>query len=349
MNYRTYSRSQAALMVIAAFTLLAGGGTFTYVAVRHSIPAPLELSLGPQAAQAATPAATSGLRYIRMTAPDRTQVLDDKGKTIAIMTDGSRTVHLIGKKRTFAEPRFTKAKLHTEFWVRLAPRQWRAGAEEEKWFIDWFAKARKDRSADILALAMEYTYLGQPKRDREGRQYSGDAAFGPLSNIDPDGRAENSDFYDYLGISWSFPDKEEKPSPSHFLSLDCSGFVRMVYGYRAGYPLLGTNNAGPGLPRRATAMASVGPGTQLMPNTGKRARELDRLLPGDMLFFNAGPIQGANIEHMGIYLGVDDRGHHRFISSRTTANGPTMGDLGGESILDGTGYWALRFRTARRV
>jgi hypothetical protein len=50
-----------------------------------------------------------------------------------------------------------------------------------------------------------------------------------------------------------------------------------------------------------------------------------------------------------MYLGVDDRGHHRFISSRTTANGPTMGDLGGESILDGTGYWALRWRTARRI
>jgi cell wall-associated NlpC family hydrolase len=86
-----------------------------------------------------------------------------------------------------------------------------------------------------------------------------------------------------------------------------------------------------------------------MPNSGKRALELDRLLPGDLLFFNAGPVQGANIEHSGMYLGVDDRGHHRFISSRTTANGPTMGDLGGESVLDGTGYWALRWRTARRV
>jgi hypothetical protein len=306
------------------------------------------LSLGTQAAQAATPAA-SGLRYLRVTEPDRTQVLDENGETVAIMTDGSRTVHLAGPKRTFAEPRFTKAKLHTDFWVRLAPRQWRAGAETEKWFVDWFARARQDRSPDVLAVAREYTYLGKPKKDREGRQYSGDAAFGPLSDTDPDGRAENSDFYDYLGVSWTFPDKQEKPHPDHILSLDCSGFVRMVYGYRLRYPLLGTNNKGPGLPRRATAMASVGPGTLLMPNTGKRARELDRLLPGDLLFFNAGPVQGANIEHSGIYLGVDDRGHHRFISSRTTANGPTMGDLGGESILDGTGYWALRWRTARRL
>jgi cell wall-associated NlpC family hydrolase len=96
-------------------------------------------------------------------------------------------------------------------------------------------------------------------------------------------------------------------------------------------------------------MAKVGPGALLMPNTGRRARELDRLLPGDLLFFNAGPVQGSNIEHSGMYLGVDDRGHHRFVSSRSQANGPTMGDLAGESILDGTGYWALRFRTARRI
>jgi cell wall-associated NlpC family hydrolase len=197
---------------------------------------------------------------------------------------------------------------------------------------------------------MEYTYGAVPKKDANGLQYTGDAAFGPLSDIDPDGRAENSDFYDYLGLPWTFSDgRKEKPSPTHLHSLDCSGFVRMVYGYRMGYPLRGTNTAGVGLPRQAHAIAGAGPGVLLMPNTGKRARELDRLLPGDMLFFNAGPVQGANIEHMGIYLGVDDRGHHRFISSRSQANGPTMGDLAGESVLDGTGYWALRWRTARRV
>ncbi|MEU7975276.1 NlpC/P60 family protein [Micromonospora sp. NPDC049089] len=348
MNYRTYSRSRAMLMTVAAFALLSGGSTFAYVIARHSAADPIELSLGAQAAQAAVTSG-SGYSYRRLTAPNRTQMVDAKGKTVAIMTDGARTVHISGPKRTFAESRFTKAKVPAELWVRLAPREWRAGAEKEKWFTDWFRKARTDRSPDVLAVAREYTYVAVPKKDAKGRQYSGDAAFGPLSDIDPDGRAENSDFYDYLGVSWEFPDKKEKPTASHIRSLDCSGFLRMVYGYRMGYPLLGTNNAGPGLPRRATAMASVGPGALLMPNTGKRARELDRLLPGDLLFFNAGPVQGANIEHSGMYLGVDDRGHHRFISSRTTANGPTMGDLGGESILDGTGYWALRWRTARRI
>ena len=64
----------------------------------------------------------------------------------------------------------------------------------------------------------------------------------------------------------------------------------------------------------------------------------------------AGPVQNAHIEHSGIFLGVDSKGHYRFISSRSQANGPTFGDAGGTSILDGRdAYWAVRFRTARRI
>jgi cell wall-associated NlpC family hydrolase len=182
-------------------------------------------------------------------------------------------------------------------------------------------------------------------------QIAGDARYGPLSDIDPDGRAENSDFYDYLGVSWSFPDGErEKPSADHMRSLDCSGFIRMVYGYRLGYPLRDTNTPGVGLPRRSYAMAEFGPGVQLMPNTGRQATDLNRLQPGDLLFFNTGAVRDAPIEHSGIYLGRDSDGHYRFISSRAKANGPTLGDTGGTSILDGRDtYWAIRFRTARRI
>jgi hypothetical protein len=50
-----------------------------------------------------------------------------------------------------------------------------------------------------------------------------------------------------------------------------------------------------------------------------------------------------------MYLGIDSGGHHRFISSRKTANGPTLGDTGGRSILDGTGFYAVAFRSARRL
>jgi cell wall-associated NlpC family hydrolase len=351
MNYQTYSRRQASLVSLAILLLLLGGGSFAYLAARAAMPEAIRISLGAED-QGAAPKSTSALDYRvrRAVEPARTELLDAAGKVIATMTDGSRTVHLNGPARTFTEVRFTQAKLTTEYWVRLAPQEWSKGAENAKWFVGWFAKARADRSPDVLAIAFQYTYTASPKKDENGQQYAGDAAFGPLSDIDPDGRAENSDFYDYLGIPWEFSDKKEKPSASHIRSLDCSGFLRMVYGYRLGYPLRGTNNPGPGLPRRALGIAAVGPGTLLMPNTGKRATALDRLLPGDMVFFHGGPVvPGTHIEHTGMYLGVDDRGHHRFISSRTGANGPTMGDTGGESILDGTGHYAEEWRTARRI
>jgi cell wall-associated NlpC family hydrolase len=347
MDYRNYRRHAVSVTALAVVLVL-GSASLTFGVTRLSQAPTLEISLG--GAQPETRSAQSGFAYRRLANPDRTEILDQAGARVAVLTDGARTAHLFGKRRTFAEPRFTNAKVVTDVYTRLAPRAWAAGAEKEKWFTDWLAEARTTKSPDVLAVAMTYTYGARPQKNKEGLQVAGDAAFGPLSNIDPDGRAENSDFYDYLGVSWEFADgRKEQASPTHLRSLDCSGFVRMVYGYRLGYPLRGTNTAGEGLPRRAIAIAGVGPGVQLMPNTGQRATALDRLMPGDMLFFNAGPIGGKHIEHMGMYLGVDDRGHHRFVSSRSQANGPTMGDLAGESILDGTGYWAVKLRTARRV
>ena len=66
------------------------------------------------------------------------------------------------------------------------------------------------------------------------------------------------------------------------------------------------------------------------------------LRPGDLVFFH----RGRGIGHVGIYLGLDSEGHQRFLSSRKTANGPTLGDLGGRSILDGSGLYARACVTA---
>ena len=52
---------------------------------------------------------------------------------------------------------------------------------------------------------------------------------------------------------------------------------------------------------------------------------------------------------VGIYLGLDSAGHPRFISSRKVANGPTMGDRGGASLLTGDGLYASAFREAKRL
>ena len=52
---------------------------------------------------------------------------------------------------------------------------------------------------------------------------------------------------------------------------------------------------------------------------------------------------------MGIYLGLDSGGQHRFISSREKANGPTMGDIGGTSLLDDGRFYSRGWRAARRI
>ncbi|MEH0938131.1 NlpC/P60 family protein [Micromonospora psammae] len=350
MNFRAYFRRSTVLLTIIGFALLLVASTITYVVARPTPKDQPELTLGVTTAAGQPARGPSGYSYQRSTSPDRTEIIDSSGQPVATMTDGARTAHIHGPPRTFEEPHYTAAKVETTYWVRLAPQAWRAGAEHEQWFIDWLAAARNDRSPDVLAIAMEYIYEAPPKKDNRGQQYSGDASFGPPDPLDPDGRSERSDFYDYLGIPWMFPEgKSVEPEPARILALDCSGYLRMVYGHRLGFPLRGTNTPGEGLPRRAYAMAEFGPGAQLMPNSGQKARGLDRLLPGDLLFFNAGPVVDGHIEHSGIYLGLDDSGHHRFVSSRSQADGPTMGDLAGESILDGAGYWAERWRTARRV
>lgn len=290
------------------------------------------------------------LRFGRLTDPARTVVRDGLGNTVAVLTDNARTVRLTGPTRTFAEPDYTPAVVSTDAWVRLAPQVWRAGSENQPWFRPWLTAALADRGPDVLAVTMEYVHGAPDKKDAKGVRYAGDASFGPLSADDPDGRAENSDFLDYLGIGWTFADgRAGRPNPTRYGDLDCSGFLRLVYGYRLGYPLLNTNTPGPGLPRRAYAIADLGPGVQVIANRAVPAKEYDRLQPGDLVFFNTEPATPRRTDHSGIFLGIDDAGHYRFISSRSKADGPTFGDFGGASLLDGSGYWALRFRTARRI
>jgi hypothetical protein len=129
--------------------------------------------------------------------------------------------------------------------------------------------------------------------------------------------------------------------------VDCSGFLRLVYGYRLGYPLRNRNTAGDGLPRRAFAMSEYGPGTEVIAPGG--SRDYRALQSGDLVFFNIDPSDGPQADHSGIFLGVDSSGHYRFISSRTRANGPTMGDDGYAAILDGDGHFASALRNVRRL
>ncbi|MFD9738369.1 NlpC/P60 family protein [Umezawaea sp. NPDC059074] len=258
-----------------------------------------------------------GNRFERLTDPPRTVVTTSTGAVVATLTDGSRTVVLTGPARTFGEPKHTRATVTSTAWVRLAPRPWMAGAEREDWFDPWLTGAAGDTTPDVLAVAMQYVDGAPPVRNGAGLRVAGDAAF-----------AEDADVDRYLGV-------EKGP-------LDSAGLVRMVFGYRTGYPLRGDDGAGGGLPRSATAMAETGPGTRVGPDT----RDYSRLQPGDLLFFTA---TSARVSQVGIYLGIDDEGHRRVLASRKSADGPTFGDDGGASTLDGTGGYARTFRTAKRL
>jgi cell wall-associated NlpC family hydrolase len=336
------------ICAIAGCILVAAGGFAAF----RSHGSANESAWIPSAAASAVPAASDGaLTFRRLTGPDRTVVLDSRETTIASFTDGARTVLLTGSERTFAEPANTSVVITTTAWIRLAPEAWHAGSEAAAWFRPWLTTALADTTPDVLAVATEYLHGTPEKRDGKGVRYAGDASFGPASETDPDGRAENSDFYDYLGVPWQFPDTgPTRPKPGRYGDVDCSGYLRLVYGYRLGYPLRNSNTAGPGLPRRAFAISQFGPGVEVIPNQGVPPPDLHPLQPGDLVFFHSDPGTGpSRTDHSGIFMGVDSAGHYRFISSRSKADGPTFGDTGGAALLDGGGYWSQRLRNARRI
>jgi cell wall-associated NlpC family hydrolase len=132
----------------------------------------------------------------------------------------------------------------------------------------------------------------------------------------------------------------------------------MVWGYRhhlpnAGYPdtipLSRRPQSNTTLPRRSFELYEDATGIILIENAGTQATELDLLDVGDLVFFDVESDDGARLDHVGMYLGTDASGARRFISSRETADGPTLADVGGRSILNGTGTYARRFRAARRL
>jgi cell wall-associated NlpC family hydrolase len=148
-------------------------------------------------------------------------------------------------------------------------------------------------------------------------------------------------------VDWTFPNGTAQAEELRYGAVDCSGFVRLLFGYRMGMPLLNVNAAGPGLPRRAYAMSEFAAGKVIVPNTLSRATSYSRLRPGDLVFFD---ISGdPQIDHVGIYMGRDNAGHYRFVSSRGRANGPTFGDFGGTALLDDGGYYSRAFRSAKRL
>lgn len=281
--------------------------------------------------------------YTRLANPDRTLVTDAAGKQLAIFTDGAYTVTLTGPERTFSEATTPYSVTHTT-WVRSLPTPF-AGQVDKLWLTEKL----RDGSPDILAVAVQYISEAPPLYDESGIKIAGDADYGPLQ---ADGtRQEGSDFNDYLGLPWSYGSTLDRPEPAQLNSLDCSGFIRMIWGYRSGLPLTLAPD-GRAIPRRAFQILAAAPGVVITPDTGSQVTDFSQLAVGDLVFFDASSDDGAQIDHAGMFLGVDSAGYHRFLSSRKSSNGPTMGDYQGRSILEainGAGLYATSFRAVRRL
>lgn len=153
-----------------------------------------------------------------------------------------------------------------------------------------------------------------------------------------------ADFHDFMGLDWTFPGEPKVvTNPELFKGhLDCSGFVRMVYGHHLGIPMVVSKNFdGRNLPRTSKNQSASGPGVVVAKATGAPP-SLASLRVGDVVFFDATDADPNDLEttdgvidHTGIYVGQDQHGGLRFASSRRTPNGPTLADLGAKSILNG--------------
>jgi cell wall-associated NlpC family hydrolase len=289
--------------------------------------------------------------------PDRVEVRDENENWVATFTVDAYTVTLAGPARTLTETSSgAPVSVTHSTWVRAAPGPF-AGEVDERW-LRLALQANTAGVPDAIGLSMQYL-KGAPPVMLGDLQIAGDASYGPLG---PDGkRKENSDFNDYLQLRWLYPaESPDPPEKAEAHCLDCSGYMRIVWGYRhhlpeSGYPdqvpLSRTPRAGLTLPRRSFQIYAEGPGIVVVPNAGTQVsgEVIDsHLVVGDLVFFDLQDDPGL-LDHVGMYVGRDADGDHRFISSRKTIDGPTIADVGGRSTLNGTGTFAKAFRAARRI
>jgi cell wall-associated NlpC family hydrolase len=308
-----------------------------------NLPAAAIRSAIPTGTSIITPVQSSHLGYqiTRESDPDRSMVYDSSGNWLATFTDHAYTVTLEGPERMFSDEN-GKRSVTSTIWVRTLPALFDGQVNDA-----WLASALQDTRLDVLAIAMQYVKGAPATTDTQGLQIGGEAKYGPIAADDT--REEGGDFNDYLGLPWKFGSKEHSPKTDFFRSLDCSGFMRMVWGYRTGLPLTYAPDGGKSIPRHSWEILATAPGVVLIHDQEAQITDFSKLSPGDLVFFHAKQEDHTpQIDHVGMYLGKDNFGHARFISSRQTMNGPTLGDTSGASVLDGSGLYARSFRAARR-
>lgn len=264
---------------------------------------------------------------------------------VATFTTGSRTVTMSGDLRTFTE---NALSVEHNTWVRLLSTAF-AGTVDTAWITARLTENVTNTNVpDILGIAMEYLNDGNL-----------DAKYGPDSTLD-----EGSDWSDYLGIDYQYVNHWSQSlqkytnwthvaDPDRLGALDCSGYMRMIFGYRGGITMMynpDPNNPNSLFPRRSYQMWDSCIGKKVMSGyvfgAQDAATKLAQVRIGDLVFFNADTSSATElwrIDHVGMYLGVDEAGNMRFVHSRSTDNrGPSFNyDSRGKSIInnDGTNNW----------
>ncbi|MDI3287745.1 hypothetical protein [Polyangium sp. 15x6] len=295
-----------------------------------------------------------------------TKIASIDGEPVAWFTQGGYSVRMIGASRTFDAGDKSVATVTTTSWVRTLSEPFDMEKTSETMLSAWLNAARGVNcdagTTDVLAISYDYVEGG-----------SEDARY-----------ALGADFHDFLGIDWDPIDALKiLPDLGFEGALDCSGYMRLVWGSRTNFTFEGKDASIPlslksltgHLPRSSEDMYRSGTGKIIVPFRTQPAgapsfqgapttTELASIEPGDLVFFDTSCnyaiataiLCGKNpsaISHVGMFVGRDSGGNYRFISSRTTANGPTVGNTGGWSIfnggVDGTGSYPQRFRGARRI
>ncbi|GGI06971.1 C40 family peptidase [Egicoccus halophilus] len=324
--------------LVAAGVLLVSSTVLVQATVAHRgelVGGPVSL-LDAVAAAAETTALQA--EVVRVEDPARSVVTDAEGRWLATFTDEASTVVVRGPERTFDEPDATAVT--TDVWVRVLERPFDGEIDRS-----WLAGALADRSADVLEVSTQYFADAPEVIDGAGQLVSGPAAYGPLQ---PDGsRPVGADWHDFLGVDARYGGRLDPADPEEYRALDCSGYVRTVFGFRHGMPMSLRPDGGASLPRRSFEQAAEAPGVVPIAD-GELDAEV--LQAGDLVFFDSPDDADGRIDHVGIYVGVDDDGAHRFVHSRRSANGPTLGgDADGASVLEGDGYWSRGFEMTRRL
>lgn len=271
---------------------------------------------------------------------NQTVINDDDGAWLATFTKNARTVLMRGPTRTFSEPSGTIVTVTTDKWVRLYPKVY-DGNVDRAWLDKMVEENKKQSSPDIIATAMQYIAGAKTEKNDKGQVIAGDAGYGPtLPNGD---RESGADFNDYIGIPYDYRGTVDQPEARFAGYLDNTGFLRMVWGYRAGLPIseAGDKTA---IPRSAAQMLVNASGVLITSSPKQQITDFSRLQVGDIVLNG----DDGRISEAGIYLGPDSESNHRFISSRQAPNGPTFGDIGGKPILNGNGSFARSFHGIHR-